>query len=516
MLLQGNQGGNMAEEKEPSKKAKASGAMYVLAAVVVIAALAMVGYYGGFFGNPPITPQANATLPLATPEARLLLGSFDKEAELELQGYSLKYTANDNGAKSSYVLMKNGTESSASVEGVFGKMEGFFGAKNASDTVCLEYGGVLKCASVGNNSGMADIAASLKILRPTKAAYLNQKDDTRKHIYTGAIKLASGMTEEKVGAFDTQKIIYTLDYSNLTVQQMVTLGISPTDESLLATTDQTVTFWIDKKTSLIIKSHATYKNRGVAGFYDTEYAVAEPGAAQLPARPATIVATEAFVDFYTASTADYARRSACLASKGKERDSCFKSIAVEKNSWETCKLINNTLEYESCTLIVAQNTRNHVLCETLSTLSDECYIAVAGETGNFELCKNLQNKSLGGTCNQAATQGQKTMAEKEAVAAKLYASRNCEADTDCKAFGNENQYCSPKGTATPFANNTSPLYACLKGAPCGCQEGFCGFAKNETYYSCVNKLEDLQLEDYIKSLIPDNQTANFTKTDFGS
>ena len=108
------------------------------------------------------------------------------------------------------------------------------------------------------------------------------------------------------------------------------------------------------------------------------------------------------------------------------------------------------------------------------------------------------------------------IAENAAAAAKLYASRNCANDTDCMVFGNQNQYCAPKGTTTQFANGTSLFYACLKGVPCGCQEGFCGFAKNDTYYNCTNAVEDQQLEEYIKSLIPNNQTTNITKTNLGN
>jgi len=500
----------MAEGKEKAKKDGTNYKLYGIAAVVLIAALAAFGYYGGFFNQPAIPPASNSTtqLPLATPEARLLLASFDRGAALE--DYELAYMANDNSMKSNYTLARNGSDTWIQVQGTFGKMTGFFGKDNSSDVVCLEYESAAKCALAGNNTDMADIAASLKILQPTSAAYLGQKDDTRKLIAGGAIKLASGMSEEKVGQFDTQKITYTLDFSTLTVQQMISLGRSPNDENLLAVTDQLVTFWIDKKTGLMVKSHATYKNRGTPGFFDTEYSAVSTATPKIPDKPGAIVATEAFVDFYSKSTSDYAARASCFAKTGAERYSCLKSIAVGKNSWETCKLIDNAREYESCTLIIAQNTRNHILCGTLSMLGDECYIAVAGETGNFELCKNLKNQSLGSACNEAATAGQRLKDEEAAAQAKLYATRNCKVDSDCRTFGNANQYCEPKNSTKQFANQTGALYACLNGAPCGCQDGFCGFDKNDTYYACTSKAEDAMLEAYIKSLMPGNST-NLTK-----
>ena len=487
-------------------KRKTDPKMIVFAAAVIVAALAVIGYYGGFFGGAAASPvQPNPTLPLATPEARLLLASFDKGAALS--DYSLKYSANDNGVQSNYSIIRNGSDSWVNVQGTFGKMYGFFGKNNATDVVCLEYGGEAKCALTGNQSGMLEIAASLKILQPTPLAYLNQKDDTRRLIATGAIKLNQGVVSEKVGGFDTQKIAYALDYSNLTVQQMVSLGMSPNDETLLAVTDQRVTYWIDGPTGLMVKSHASYNNRGTPGFYDTEYGQVKLGAAVVPEKPGSVVATEAFVDFYSKSTKDYAERAACFAKKGAEQDTCVKSIAVNKGDWEICKLIKTPFEYESCSVIVAQETNNHVICGKLSVLADDCYIAVAGETGNFELCKSVKNLSLSSNCIEAATAGQKKNEAASALAAKAYAARNCAGDNDCKTFGNAAQYCAPKNSTSQFANGTGPIYACLKGVPCGCLEGYCGFGKNETYYACLNGVEDDELRAYINSLIPANSTS---------
>jgi len=498
----------MADEKSKPEKAD-NVVMYALAAVVVIAAALALANYGGFFSQPAAQPVVNstATLPLATPEARLLLASFDRGAALG--DYALNYSANDNGVKSRYSLVKNGTDSWVWVEGVFGKMGGFFGADNATDIVCLEYEGVLRCAQAGNGTDMADIAASLKILRPNSIAYANQKDDMRRLISAGAIMLQNGMVEEKVGGFDTQKITYTLDYSNLTVQQMVSLGISPSDESLLTVTDQVVTFWIDKETGMMAKSHATYRKLGVDGYYDTEYSQLSMEAGAMPGRPSTVVAPEAFVAFYSQSVEDYSERAACMEYSGTLRDECFKSIAVGKGSWDTCKLIENGAAYEGCTLMVAQVTRNKVLCESLPTLADECYIAVAGETGNFELCQLLKNGEMLASCTEAAAFGKRVIEEQEAEDGRLHAAHNCVEDVDCGTFGNAGQYCAPKNSTGLFANETSPLFACLDGVPCGCQQGFCGFAKNDTYYACISKVEEALIEEYMKGLIPN---GNSTKT----
>jgi len=156
---------NMADGKGNSKKDGVDYKLYGIAAVVLVAVLAAAGFYGGFFSQAPAQPaNGTAVLPLATPEARLLLASFDSGAALS--DYTLKYSANDNGAKSSYVLVKDGSDSYVGVQGAFGSMEGFFGKDNTTDVICLTYGGAQKCAVTGNDTNMAGIAASLKILLP--------------------------------------------------------------------------------------------------------------------------------------------------------------------------------------------------------------------------------------------------------------------------------------------------------------------------------------------------------------
>ncbi|MFA6213746.1 MAG: hypothetical protein WC717_00525 [Candidatus Micrarchaeia archaeon] len=490
----------MAKENAEGGNGGASPKVIVFAAVVVIAAIVAIGFYSGFFG-PAEPAQPSQTLPLATPEARLLLASFDKGAALE--GYSIKYMENDNGALTNYSIASKGGEGWVSIEDDASRMAGFFSANSTSDIICLEYDGVEKCAMAGTDEKMNEIDSSLRIWLLNSTTYEDGKDGTRALIAVGAVRLAPGISEEKVGAFDTQKISYTLDYRNLTVQQLVSLGFSPSDAALSIVRD--VTFWIDRKTGLVAK--ILMKEANGLGVYEREYTELSIGDVKLPGRNMTRVGAGAFVEFYTQSQEDYARREACLSLSGDDRDLCFRNNAVEKRSWEACKAISSRQIYESCSLIVAQITKNHAICGSLEALSDECYISVVGETGNAELCRNLKNSSLAPNCAQAAADGKRKADEAAAVAAKEYAGRNCAADADCKAFGNALQYCAPKNSTSQFASDSSPIYACLAGVPCGCMDGYCGFAKNETYYSCVGGVEEEILKEYIRSLIPNNSTA---------
>ena len=491
----------MAEKKEAktdSKPAKtnSSRSMLIAAAAVLVVLAAAFLYFAPNAPEqlPPAQPQQNQ---LDTAAAKLLLASFGNGAQLTT--YFLNYTTNENGAETMYEVSSDGTNSWARESADFGSREGFFGKNNLTDVICLKYGGRNVCAEVGNDSDMESIAVDLKTLLPNKETFTKQQENLRKHIAAGAIKFEGGIVSEKLKGFDTKKITYLLDYRQLTVQQLQAIGVQPNDPGLTSITDQKVSYWIDEKSGLIVKSAATWRQNLIPNSYQTAYDAVST-TPQVPAKPDSALETRAFVKFYAESVQDYQAKTICLAQPQPERDLCFKSIAAQRNDWELCKKISDKKEYEACTIIVAQNTNNRVLCEKLELLSDDCYIAVASKTGNFELCRLLKNQSLGSACNEAASQGEKLEAEKLLATQKKFEMANCKAGSDCKIVGNADQYCVPKNTTGPFANETSPVFACLKGVPCACSDGYCGFAKDDPYYACVSRVEDKMLRAYIDAL----------------
>lgn len=486
----------MAEKKQAKTNNQS---MLIAAAAVLIVLAAAFFYFSPKAETPaPVQPAQNQ---LETASAKLLLASFEKGAAM--RQYLLNYTTNENGAETRYEVSSDGTNSWVRESADFGSREGFYGADNRTDVLCLRYGGRQVCAQTGNDSDMASIAVDLKTLLPNKETFLKQQENLRKHIAAGAIKFVGEPVGEKLGQFDTKKITYTLDYRALTVQQLMAIGVQPNDPGITSITEQKITYWVDEKSGLIIKSDAIWRQNLIPNNYQTAYATVSEKP-QVPAKPDSILETRAFVRFYAESVQDYQAKLICLSQPQPERDLCFKSVAAQRNDWELCKKINDKKEYETCTVIVAQNTNNDVLCGKLEMFPDDCYIAVASKTGNFELCKLLKNQSFGENCTQAAAEGKRAEEEKELLAKKKFENANCKVDTDCKTAGNLNQYCVPKNTTGTFANETSPTLACLKGVPCLCNEGYCGFAKDDPYYACVSRIEDKALREYIDAL--DNST----------
>lgn len=469
-----------------------------LVAVVIVLAIAGATYFGqGGKAAPPQNETPKAA-PLETPAAKLLLSAFDAGARM--RDFGLAYAVNENGATSAYQLRSAGINSWVNISGSFGNLQGYFGGNNASDVLCLTYAGESRCALAQNNSDAAKIAASLKIQLPDAKTFLAQKSQIAKLINVGAIKLDAGAIDERVGDFDAQKIAYSLDYRKLTVDQLASVGISPSDPSLASVSDQKVSYWIDRKTGMIVRSRATFKENLIPNTYETEYSELVLGETALPPAPKGVVETASFVAFYKRAESDFTAKQSCLNLAAGEQAACLKSMAAQRRDWEVCRLISDKKEYEACTLIVAQSTNNYVLCGKLELYADDCHISVAGQTGNFELCRNLKNASLIPQCAKAATEGTRKASLEQEALRKALEYRNCAVESDCGTFGNANQYCAPKNSTIQAANGSSAVLACFKNLPCGCNEGYCGFRKNDTYYQCINNAEEAELEKYIKDL----------------
>ena len=476
--------------------------MKIVAGVAIVIILVAAAYFGGLFGKAtPVTPQPGPVVnQLQYGSTQLLLASYDAGAALN--GYSMAYATNNSGAIENYQLMSNQNNSFVRVDEGFVALEGFFGQDNSTDVLCMTYTNQTACAPVGQNTTTTGLARRLMAQRPAKSAFLAQKALDIKLINVGAIKMNPAIINEQVGPFNAKKVEYDLDYSNLTVQAITTLGITPGAPTH-------VVFWIDSTTGLVVKILALSEPDNTP-IYAEEYSIAQPYSATLPARPTTGISTDGFVQFYNLVGQDLAGQAKCAALSGSESDACYKALAASNYNLQTCAKIKNASEQERCVIIVAQGTADSSLCANLSIYPDDCYISVVGENGNSSLCNNLKNSSLGPACIAASTAGKQKQAELLQQYLQQNSARNCAADSDCEIAGNSNQYCVPKNANATYLNETSPLFSCLQNVTCGCNSGFCGFAKNQTYYDCTNQIEDQQFKAYIEALAHPANGSNTT------
>ena len=503
------EGERMAENsKENTQKGKYDAKTVVLAVVVVVV-LAGAAYYAGLFNPSPVAPPGQQAPNLNAPDVQLFLSSMSNQAAIT-QEYT-NYTDVSDGAAISYEIAANQTNGWVHEIGGYGSLEGyFFGADNASYVICLNYENQTKCAKTGTDPVLLDTASRLISRLPDSRTALANLQFSQKLIAAGAMKFPGVVENDSVNGFNAQKISYTLDYSNLTVQTLESLGIPPNDPGIYSITGWTVSNWVDTVTGQIVRSTNAYTQSGVQHSFSRDVAAIQTSGVAPPPVPTDLVSTSEFSTFYQNSENEYNQMGDCFTNNESDTPSCLKGVASENGDFRVCRLITDETQRGQCMLVVAQTTADAGPCALAGSLADDCYIAVVSQTGNGGLCNDLQNSSLLQTCYKAKIAGDQAVAEKKAEMEQVIAGENCAIDSDCKVAGNENQYCIPKNNTKPIGNETSPEFACLQRVPCGCVSGYCKFKENESanYSNCVDNFENQQLQEYIQALTPKNATAN--------
>ncbi|VVC01686.1 Uncharacterised protein [uncultured archaeon] len=480
----------------------------ILAIALLACALLLFGCSGSQSQQQPAQqPAANQSL-AQKEAATLLLSSFDRGAALS--SYSLAYTDSQGNRSSSYEIISNSTDSYVSISNELGKYEAFFHANESQNQICFtNKESQTACTLVVKNESTEQNANNMKAYLISAKSYLDEKSQTQRLINYGVIRFTGPVADEQAGAFSTKKVQYTLSYGNLTVNQLSSIGISPSSPEL-AYTNQVITYWFDRQTGLLVKGKISYSDAGQDVSFQREFTRIQAGSATLQ-QPAAPLSTKAqFFNFVSKAEKDYTEMAACASKQGAEQDTCYKTAAVNNNDASICTKISNTTAAEQCVVAAAQATADASLCALLPSLSDDCYIAVAGENGDSNLCKSLKNTSLGSDCIAAAASGKQKQDELEQQKQQQENAHNCALGADCETAGNANQYCIPRNSNLTLPINNFSTYACLKDVPCGCNAGFCAFAKNETYYSCVDAVEDKEFKAYIEALAHPANATNET------
>jgi hypothetical protein len=426
--------------------------------------LVMLIVFGFFYLS---STQNNA--PLEDPKqkeiAAKLLSAYETGANIEK--YYIEYTDYDltSKEKSEYKVIDDGKNKLSSKTTNEITLEGYF--NNTTEIVCLKTYKGEKCAKTSKNDTSLQEAGwiypQLVSLFIKKGAYDSVKKELELLVKYKAIVFES-ILEEKVGSYETYKIIYNISYQNLTVPQLKSLGIEP---RLIYEAPRTVVVWMDKKTNHIVKSKTIENGKEI---YLREFSKIQFENISAPLFNKTLSSSEEFLEFYRETKEENLEFQKCITDKGIDK-SCLYTVAKNYQDYLLCGKLEKPEDKENCIYIVAYSSKNKTLCEKLN------------ET-NRKLCEQNIGEKI----------------EPQII-------KNCEVDSDCKIFGGSNQYCLPKNTTDLFANETSPFESCFKLVECGCVQGKCTFKKNNEYYTCYSKIEDEHFKGYINELVKNNTQA---------
>lgn len=326
-------------------------------------------------------PQANETA--ATPSEDLLLkGIGFGEGETD---YVYSFTRTYNGYDTHYRLTKDGNESMAEIKSPLSQKQVYF---LENDTVlCIEYGKKQGCSSVEGDARLDSYLNSIKAEFFSDAKIDKNFDDMEYLLDKGYVTFQGGIIPKTINGTSCGEVVYTLDYSNITLGDAARFGIGSTAPKLFMRS-----MCIDNSTGYRLEETLNYTYNGMQHQHVTRLVSFSSGGAEGITPPENL--SKGAVDILIEERSDQLELNECFTEKeGEERESCVSKIALRSKKPDLCSLSGSRMDL--CLISIVPLTKDVSICGLISSegYKDDCYIELAGAYKNGTYCGSILNQS---------------------------------------------------------------------------------------------------------------------------
>jgi hypothetical protein len=338
------------------------------------------------------------TAPVAKPATNITNVSTNGVEELLLKGlsfgtgqvnYVYAYNVVSDGYNTSYVLTKNGNDSLIAVQDPLSTKEVYF---LSNDTIlCMTYEGAENCASVQNQSLLANYLELLHVQFFNDALIRDNKNDLSYLVSNGYIKLNPILTNDSVNGNPCTEITYVLDYTNISVAEAAHFGVSATTPKVF-----NWSMCVGSSTGYPWEKSFNYTYDAMLQTYTVDMVSYNP----LP--PVIVVPKNLSGDVITPLLAEMGQQEQladCYTTKqGEPLDTCLANFALTNRQPAICQSTGALVD--RCLFTIVQLTNDANICPTILSqpYKDDCYIELAGFYKNSSWCADLQNASNMAQC----------------------------------------------------------------------------------------------------------------------
>lgn len=299
-------------------------------------------------------------------------------------------------------LKSNASRKYVSYESALSKREIFF-LENNETILCVTDGASHACSSVGNNSELKDYLNDARSLLASNTAIVTNILRIDFLIKKGAIVFDSAaVVNTTVDGRQCTRIKYTLDFSNLTLDDLSKIGMSPADPAILTTKVYNYTLCIDPQTYDTYELTTEYNTNTGPKFYRKKVQVVEWDKEQTIIPPENLTngtavgllkialdETRQVARCYNGDTAaiescisnmgmNYLNEKICTLS-GSKADFCLLVVATKRGATDVCKLMSQPEKTEACYFEVAAAVKNETYCDLITnvTMKQNCTDSVS-------------------------------------------------------------------------------------------------------------------------------------------
>lgn len=363
--------------------------------LLVAGLLIVLAVYLALQPQAPAEGPANATTNSSAAEALLMKGLLFGAGQ---ENYSYSYRDVSDGYRITYSLARNGNGSTLEIRNPLSYKNAYF---LPNETIlCITYGAESGCASVKGVSDLNNYLNSLEAKFFNDGVIRRNRDDLAYLLYHGYARIEPGTPAASVEGHPCTAVSYTLDFSNMTVDEAGRFGVG-------LNTPRTFSWrmCIDNSTGYVWERSFNYSAAGAQHSYASTMLSFTPGPAALAPPPENL--TGDVVAILLEEKEQQIRLANCyLSRQGDELDRCIASIALEIRRKDLCDYAGG--RRDRCLVSLVPVTRDAALCQAIESVSyrDDCFIELAGAYRNSTWCSSLQNASKAEFCMGVASRNQ--------------------------------------------------------------------------------------------------------------
>ncbi len=397
---------------QENKKEKKDTPIMLIASVALIVMMIMGGYYWYIYApqqlnNPTKTDeQKELELQLLREKinndtvAKMFFEAIDKRKNFSLDYYGSYQETFADMKTQSVVIQRIGEKKYVNMQNYIYGQEIYYD-ENEMQFCQTEYADSQICAQVESEQ-------KKEIEKGLDEIFLNYKDterETNEKMYKhGILNFETTTTQTQIASRKCNMIEYQLDYSNLSDETLLELGLNRTDPVVSVFKDFVVKECFDSETGVSLLTQLKY--RTVFGEeqmqeYKLEYDIFETQTDQefdIPDSNATLEQIEQIgLQMEELKT----RIDKCIDEEQKTMEDCLSLDAINNEQIRTCSFIEDKEKRESCAMKLVFVLNRADLCEKTGEQKDDCYLNYAYMNKDISYCTVIVDAQKREQCKNA-------------------------------------------------------------------------------------------------------------------
>ena len=350
-------------------------------------------------------PEAEVEVTPDNSEAEALLlrsAGFGKG----LGDYAYSYGEVSDGYTTSYALANSGDARMAEIGNPLSAKKVYL---LENDTIfCISYptGEADVCSSVKGDSEMENYVSFVQSKFYSDTNIEKAKSSIAYLIEQGYLSVMAGIEDSTVEGTPCRRIQYTIDYSNLSLDEAARFGISSNSPRIFM-----LSACINNDTGMVRESTLEYMDNN--GVMHSRVMTVASLSVSVPEVSAPEVNGDA-VEVLRNEREQQVKLVACHTDmEDAERDDCVADLSLILKRKDLCDIAGSLRDI--CLVRLVPMTKDESICTAITSPSfqDDCYIELAGAFKNSTYCGSIQNQTKIEHCEEISVPKNETLSNGE-------------------------------------------------------------------------------------------------------